>query len=140
VMAVAGIDYGTLRGRFGGKKFAGSVVAKTGTLYSTDTGVAALAGVMYTRNRGPLLFAVYDVAEGKRVKQLRRLQDELLQQIINECGGPHPTARPAQIGTHSNLESRVIGLMKDVVSSKLNKDEGRETRNKRKITKQTKKS
>src|SRR5215510_2785740 len=118
VMAVAGIDYGTLRGRFGGNKFAGSVVAKTGTLYSTDTGVAALAGVMYTRNRGPLLFAVYDVAEGKHVKQLRPLQDELLRQIIIECGGPHPTARPAQTGNNSKLESRVIGLMKDVVSSK----------------------
>jgi len=118
VMAVAGIDSGTLRGRFGGNKFAGSVVAKTGTLYSTDTGVAALAGVMYTRNRGTLLFAVYDVAEGKRVKQLRPLQDELLRQIIIECGGPHPQARPPEIGNHSKLESRVIGLMKDIVTSK----------------------
>jgi serine-type D-Ala-D-Ala carboxypeptidase/endopeptidase (penicillin-binding protein 4) len=118
VMAVAGIDYGTLRGRFGGNKFAGSVVAKTGTLYSTDTGVAALAGVMYTRNRGPLLFAVYDVAEGKRVKSLRPLQDELLKQIIVECGGPQPPARAAQLGNHSKLESRVIGWMKDVVSKK----------------------
>jgi serine-type D-Ala-D-Ala carboxypeptidase/endopeptidase (penicillin-binding protein 4) len=92
VMAVAGIDAGTLRGRFAGR-FAGSVVAKTGTLFSTDRGVAALAGIIYTRDRGPLLFAVYDMAEGKQVPQLRRVQDEFLKELILECGGPDPQAR-----------------------------------------------
>jgi serine-type D-Ala-D-Ala carboxypeptidase/endopeptidase (penicillin-binding protein 4) len=103
VMAVAGIDSGTLRGRFGGQ-FAGSVVAKTGTLHSTDSGVAALAGIMYTRDRGPLLFAIYDMAEGKQVPQLRRVQDEFLKQLILECGGPAPQAR--RNGRPANLQSK----------------------------------
>ena len=93
VMAVAGVDAGTLRGRFTESGFAGSVVAKTGTLHTTDSGVAALAGVIYTRKRGPLLFAVYDGAENQNVQILRRAQDEFLKQIINECGGPVSIAR-----------------------------------------------
>ncbi|MBO0722406.1 MAG: D-alanyl-D-alanine carboxypeptidase [Blastocatellia bacterium] len=105
VMAVAGIDSGTLRGRFGGQ-FAGSVVAKTGTLYGTDSGVAALAGIMYTRARGPLLFAVYDMAEGKRVPQLRNIQDDFLRQVIVECGGPVPRAR--RKGENSEPRSTLI--------------------------------
>jgi serine-type D-Ala-D-Ala carboxypeptidase/endopeptidase (penicillin-binding protein 4) len=108
VMPVAGIDSGTLGGRFRDGQFAGSVVAKTGTLFTTDTGVAALAGVMYTRHRGPLLFAVYDTAEGKRVPQLRRLQDELLKNIMVECGGPASTARQGHKPVHSKPQSRMI--------------------------------
>jgi serine-type D-Ala-D-Ala carboxypeptidase/endopeptidase (penicillin-binding protein 4) len=104
VMAVAGIDAGTLRGRFADRGFAGSVVAKTGTLLSTDRGVAALAGIMYTRNRGPLLFAVYDMAEGKQVPQLRRVQDEFLRQLMLECGGPAPQAR--RKGRPARLQSK----------------------------------
>jgi serine-type D-Ala-D-Ala carboxypeptidase/endopeptidase (penicillin-binding protein 4) len=104
VMAVAGIDSGTLRGRFAERRFAGSVVAKTGTLFSTDRGVAALAGIMYTRDRGPLLFAIYDMAEGKQVPQLRRVQDEFLKQLILECGGPAPQAR--RNGRPANLQSK----------------------------------
>ncbi|MBK7598173.1 MAG: D-alanyl-D-alanine carboxypeptidase [Acidobacteria bacterium] len=45
VMAVAGIDAGTLRGRFTESGFAGSVVAKTGTLHTTDSALR-LAGVI----------------------------------------------------------------------------------------------
>jgi D-alanyl-D-alanine carboxypeptidase len=104
VMAVAGIDAGTLRGRFADGRFAGSVVAKTGTLFSTDRGVAALAGIMYTRDRGPLLFAVYDMAEGKQVPQLRRVQDEFLKQLILECGGPVPQAKRS--GRPDQLQSK----------------------------------
>ncbi len=107
VMAVAGIDAGTLRGRFTEGRFAGSVVAKTGTLYSTDSGVAALAGVMYTRDRGPMLFAVYDLAEGKRVSNLRRVQDNFLKQLMIECGGPDSPNR-GRVGYHDHPQSRLI--------------------------------
>lgn len=87
VMPVAGRDAGTLRTRFAETEFAGSVVAKTGTLYSTDAGVAALAGILYTRDYGPLLFAVYDMAEGRRVDHLRRIQDQFLKDLMTEFGG-----------------------------------------------------
>ncbi len=108
VMAVAGIDAGTLRGRFAEGKFAGSVIAKTGTLYTTDSGVAALAGIIYTRNRGPLLFAVYDAAEGQQVPHLRRVQDEFLKQLINECGGPAAVVSPGSRASNQRPQSRLI--------------------------------
>src|SRR5262245_38389467 len=75
VMGLGGIEPGTMRARFTESEFAGSVIAKTGTLTSTDSGMAALAGVMRTRNRGALLFAVYDNAESRRVVPLRKTQD-----------------------------------------------------------------
>ena len=87
-MAVAGIEGGTLAGRFTDGDFAGSVIAKTGTLTSTDGGAAVLAGLAFTRERGPVIFAVYDMAEGRRVHSLRVQQDEFLKNLILELGGP----------------------------------------------------
>ena len=55
LLPVAGIDAGTLGRRFN-DAYRGSVVAKTGTL----SGVSALAGVAYTRTKGPLLFVIYN--------------------------------------------------------------------------------
>ena len=90
VMPVAGIDSSTLIDRFDNDRFAGSVIAKTGTLHESDGGVAALAGIAYTRTRGPVLFAIYDMAEGRRVEHLRQVQDGFLMQTIEELGGPRP--------------------------------------------------
>src|SRR5207244_3877085 len=57
VLPVAGVDAGTLQRRFVGDEFRGAVIGKTGTLPGTDGGVSTLAGIAYTRNRGPVLFA-----------------------------------------------------------------------------------
>ncbi len=108
VMSVAGIDPGTLRDRFDEQEFAGSIIAKTGTLFSTDSGVAALAGVMQTRNRGTLLFAVYDMAQGKRVLHLRKVQDEFLKNLMNEFGGPAPSKDRSLTSNGDRLQSRMI--------------------------------
>jgi len=108
VMSVAGLDPGTLRDRFTGPEYAGCVVAKTGTLHSTDGGVAALAGVIYTRERGPLLFAVYDMAEGRHVLRLRQRQDEFLKRLIDELGGPAPLPQLPEPPEPSPLESRLV--------------------------------
>jgi D-alanyl-D-alanine carboxypeptidase/D-alanyl-D-alanine-endopeptidase (penicillin-binding protein 4) len=89
VLPVAAIDASTLSDRFTEERFAGSVVAKTGTLHDTDGGVAALAGLAYTTH-GPLLFAIYDMAEGRRVEHLRQTQDTLLKNLMDEFGGPAP--------------------------------------------------
>jgi D-alanyl-D-alanine carboxypeptidase/D-alanyl-D-alanine-endopeptidase (penicillin-binding protein 4) len=83
VMPVAGVDPGTLRGRLVAAD--GSVVAKTGTLPGTDGGVSTLAGIMYTRDRGPVLFAIFNTRGS--VNTYRRLQDNLLKDLIAECGG-----------------------------------------------------
>jgi D-alanyl-D-alanine carboxypeptidase/D-alanyl-D-alanine-endopeptidase (penicillin-binding protein 4) len=89
VLPIAAIDASTLSDRFTEDRFAGSVVAKTGTLHDTDGGVAALAGLAYTAH-GPLLFAIYDMAEGRRVEHLRQTQDLLIKNLMDEFGGPAP--------------------------------------------------
>jgi D-alanyl-D-alanine carboxypeptidase len=83
VMPVAGVDPGTLRARLASVD--GSVVAKTGTLPGTDGGVSTLAGVMYTRDRGPVLFAIFNTRGN--VNTYRRMQDSLLKDLVAECGG-----------------------------------------------------
>ncbi|MEK7832683.1 MAG: D-alanyl-D-alanine carboxypeptidase, partial [Acidobacteriota bacterium] len=108
LLPIAGIDSGTLAGRFTESEFAGSVLAKTGTLHDTDDGVAALAGVMNTRSCGALLFTVYDMAEGRRVLQLRRVQDDLLKGLMNECGGAMPMAHRTEDETAFRTQSRLL--------------------------------
>lgn len=85
VMAVAGIDSGTLRTRLGREDVRGAVVAKTGTLVSIDNGVSTLVGIAYTRARGPLLFAVFN--SGGSVHAYRRLQDQFIARMIADEGG-----------------------------------------------------
>jgi D-alanyl-D-alanine carboxypeptidase/D-alanyl-D-alanine-endopeptidase (penicillin-binding protein 4) len=108
VMGLGGIDPGTMRARFADSEFAGSVIAKTGTLTSTDSGMAALAGVMRTRNRGTLLFTVYDNAESRRIVPLRKTQDEFLKNLMNELGGPAPEKERSLTSNGDRLQSRVI--------------------------------
>lgn len=91
VMAVAGIDSGTLRTRLSGDDVRGAVVAKTGTLVSIDNGVSTLVGIAYTRTRGPLLFAVFN--SGGSVHKYRRLQDQFIERLISEEGGPVKATR-----------------------------------------------
>lgn len=108
VLSIAGLDSGTLRDRFTESEFACSVAAKTGTLYSTDDGVAALAGVLYTRTHGPLLFAVFDMAEGRRVLHLRNVQDDFLKNLLRECGGAAAQAERDNADIELRPQSRLI--------------------------------
>ncbi|MEW6208635.1 MAG: D-alanyl-D-alanine carboxypeptidase, partial [Acidobacteriota bacterium] len=88
VMPVAGIDSGTLKGRLAGAR--ASIIAKTGTLASFDRGVSALVGIAQTK-RGLLLFAIFNSVGS--VQFYRRFQDQFIQQIIAESGGPSPVSR-----------------------------------------------
>lgn len=85
VMPVAGVDPGTLHARLTAEDYRGAVVAKTGTLPGTDGGVSTLAGIMYTRDRGPVLFAIFNTRGPVHI--YRRMQDNLLKELIAECGG-----------------------------------------------------
>ena len=91
VMAVAGIDAGTLQRRLIRDDVRGSVIAKTGTLISIDNGVSTLVGIAYTRTHGPVLFAVFN--SGGNVRSYRRLQDQFIEQLIAEEGGALPALR-----------------------------------------------
>ncbi|HXU07813.1 MAG TPA: D-alanyl-D-alanine carboxypeptidase [Blastocatellia bacterium] len=94
ILPVAGVDAGTLERRFT-DIYRGSVVAKTGTLSS----VSALAGVAYTRQRGPLLFVIYN--HGGNAHRFRAAQDETIKKVITLYGGPAPvryaTSGPARV-------------------------------------------
>jgi D-alanyl-D-alanine carboxypeptidase/D-alanyl-D-alanine-endopeptidase (penicillin-binding protein 4) len=85
LLPVAGVDAGTLQRRFAGEEFRGAVIGKTGTLPGTDGGVSTLAGIAYTRNRGPVLFAIFNT-QGS-VATYRKLQDDFLKGFILESGG-----------------------------------------------------
>jgi D-alanyl-D-alanine carboxypeptidase/D-alanyl-D-alanine-endopeptidase (penicillin-binding protein 4) len=85
VLPVAGVDAGTLARRFTGDGYRGAVIGKTGTLPATDGGVSTLAGILYTRDYGPVLFAIFNT-KGP-VSTYRRLQDDFLKGFIAESGG-----------------------------------------------------
>jgi len=108
VMAVAGIDSGTLRARFNSDDARGSVIAKTGTLVSLDNGVSTLVGIAYTKARGPLLFAVLNSSGG--VHSYRRLQDEFIEHLIVEEGGPAPVSR-AEDALADNTHHSIVQVL-----------------------------
>jgi len=84
IMPVAGVDPGTLQKRFHTNEYRGTVVGKTGTLPATDGGVSTLAGIIYTRDRGPVLFAIFNTRGN--VTRFRKLQDDLLKSFLTEFG------------------------------------------------------
>jgi D-alanyl-D-alanine carboxypeptidase/D-alanyl-D-alanine-endopeptidase (penicillin-binding protein 4) len=85
ILPVAGIDVGTLRTRFTSLEYRGGIIGKTGTLPGTDGGVSTLAGILYTRDKGPILFAIFNTKGS--VTTYRRMQDEFLKKFIAEYGG-----------------------------------------------------
>jgi D-alanyl-D-alanine carboxypeptidase/D-alanyl-D-alanine-endopeptidase (penicillin-binding protein 4) len=85
VLPVAGVDAGTLARRFTGEEYRGAVIGKTGTLPGTDGGVSTLAGILYTHDYGPVLFAIFNTRGP--VSTYRRLQDDFLKGFIAESGG-----------------------------------------------------
>jgi serine-type D-Ala-D-Ala carboxypeptidase/endopeptidase (penicillin-binding protein 4) len=87
IMPVAGVDKGTLEGRFDTDFSRGSVVGKTGTLGNTDGGVSALAGEITTRN-GTLLFVIFN--QRGSVPRFRAFQNNYVSLIQGQFGGAAP--------------------------------------------------
>ncbi len=87
IMPVAGIDKGTLEGRFDTDFSKGSVVGKTGTLNNTDGGVSALAGEVNTRN-GKLLFVIFN--QRGSVSRFRSFQNFFVSLVQGQLGGAVP--------------------------------------------------
>ncbi len=84
IMPVAGIDKGTLEGRFDTDFSRGSVVGKTGTLGNTDGGVSSLAGEVSTRN-GKLLFVIFN--QRGSVARFRSFQNFFVSLVQGQFGG-----------------------------------------------------
>ena len=85
VLPVAGVDAGTLQRRFTGEEYRGAIIGKTGTLPATEGGVSTLAGIAYTKDHGPVIFAIFNTKGS--VTTYRKLQDEFLKGFIVESGG-----------------------------------------------------
>jgi D-alanyl-D-alanine carboxypeptidase/D-alanyl-D-alanine-endopeptidase (penicillin-binding protein 4) len=88
IMPVAGIDPGTLQGRFTSPMSRGSVVGKTGTLIRTDSGASALVGQMQTASGKTLLFVIFNMHGN--IHTFRSFQNEFVTYIQNQYGGPAP--------------------------------------------------
>ena len=86
ILPVAGIDPGTMKERFTGPAWRGSVIAKTGTLVRTDGGASALVGQMKSAS-GEILYFVIMNQRGSVVR-FRENQDYLVMLIQNTRGGP----------------------------------------------------
>jgi D-alanyl-D-alanine carboxypeptidase/D-alanyl-D-alanine-endopeptidase (penicillin-binding protein 4) len=81
IMAVVSDDKGTLRRRLAGTGLEGAVVAKTGTLTpEVDGGMASLAGLVYTKEGGEIVFAILD--QGNRISDSRQMEDQLLTEVV----------------------------------------------------------
>lgn len=87
IMPVAGVDEGTLEGRFDSAFSRGSLVGKTGTLGNTDGGVSSLAGEINTRN-GRLLFVIFN--QRGSVARFRSFQNSYLSLVQGQFGGAQP--------------------------------------------------
>jgi serine-type D-Ala-D-Ala carboxypeptidase/endopeptidase (penicillin-binding protein 4) len=87
IMPVAGIDKGTLEGRFDTDFSRGSLVGKTGTLGNTDGGASALAGEVNTRN-GRLLFVIFNMRGS--VARFRTFQNYFVSLVQGQFGGAAP--------------------------------------------------
>jgi D-alanyl-D-alanine carboxypeptidase/D-alanyl-D-alanine-endopeptidase (penicillin-binding protein 4) len=81
IMPVAGIDKGTLEGRFDADFARGSVVGKTGTMANTDGGVSSLAGEIKRKTANCcLLFstikAAFRVSALSRIRSFQLFKDK----------------------------------------------------------------
>ncbi len=99
LLSVAGCDPGTVTRffpRLGQGDAATSVAGKTGTLTSTDGGVAVLAGFAKTAE-GDLVFCVAVPNAAGRLKRARSAQEQWLLDLLARHGGPQPRACSAPL-------------------------------------------
>jgi D-alanyl-D-alanine carboxypeptidase/D-alanyl-D-alanine-endopeptidase (penicillin-binding protein 4) len=88
LMPVAGVDHSTVGGRFLGDSYRGGIIAKTGTLLETDSGVSTLVGFINTQKYGMLVFALFN-SHGD-VMTYHRWQNNFVEKIIDKSGGVIP--------------------------------------------------
>ena len=92
LLPVAGCDPGTVTGSFprlASPPFATSLVAKTGTLTSTDGGVTVLAGFLNT-GEGEVVFCVAAPHAAGRIHLARRTEENFVVDLLLRHGGAVP--------------------------------------------------
>ncbi len=108
----SGCDPGTVRHLFPSLRrasLAGAVTAKTGTLTTTDGGVAVLAGFVRMRTGHDAVFCVAAPNARGHIYRLRREEQTWLLHVIRDLGGaePGPCGAPFQM---SDADADVVGL------------------------------
>jgi D-alanyl-D-alanine carboxypeptidase/D-alanyl-D-alanine-endopeptidase (penicillin-binding protein 4) len=98
MLPVVGCDWGTVRRRMEGTGFECSLVGKTGTLTTTDGGMSNLAGIVFTKDSEPILFAI--LAQGNRIWEHKQMADQLLAETIRD---QQPAPLFADTGTRRQL-------------------------------------
>ena len=96
---ISGRDVGTLEDRHMPK----ASVVKTGTL----SDVSALAGVLPTRDRGPVWFAI--INRGENIEGLRAQQDIFLDRLQKQWGAPSAPIPAIASGSFPNSDSTRLG-------------------------------
>jgi D-alanyl-D-alanine carboxypeptidase/D-alanyl-D-alanine-endopeptidase (penicillin-binding protein 4) len=96
--------------------YAASVAAKTGTLTSTDGGVAVLAGFVSTA-QGELAFCVAAPRSGRYLSAARRAIEDWLVQLIATNGGPVPRACAPAAADLADV--RVVTVASDAATAKV---------------------
>ena len=94
LLPVAGCDPGTVTAgfpRLSGAPYATALVAKTGTLTSTDGGVTVLAGFLNT-GEGEVVFCTAAPHAAGRIRLARRTEESFLLDFIGRHGGTVPRA------------------------------------------------
>lgn len=87
IMPVASDDRGTLRRRMAGTGLEGAVIGKTGTLtQEVDGGMASLAGLVYTKDAGTIVFVILD--QGNKIADNRQMEDQLLTEVVTSQAMP----------------------------------------------------
>jgi D-alanyl-D-alanine carboxypeptidase len=92
LLPVAGCDPGTVNAAFprlSSPPFATALVAKTGTLTSTDGGITVLAGFLNTA-QGEVVFCVAAPRAAGRIRLARHTEESFLVELLNRRGGPAP--------------------------------------------------
>ncbi len=126
IMPIVGVDSGTLATRLNGTPLLGAVVAKTGTLHVTDDGASILQGVIYTKQYGPVMFAIFNMV-GK-VNYFRQEQDQLLTELVPELG---LTPMPVRFTNIFPDQSPVLVDVKDFPEKKVYGKHGKGSRGKK---------
>jgi D-alanyl-D-alanine carboxypeptidase/D-alanyl-D-alanine-endopeptidase (penicillin-binding protein 4) len=103
LLPVAGCDPGTVEAAFprlSSPPFATALVAKTGTLTSTDGGITVLAGFLNTA-QGEVVFCVAAPHAAGRIRLARHTEESFIVDLLNRRGGatPRACARPLASST-----------------------------------------
>jgi len=116
LLPVAGCDPGTVNAAFprlSAPPFATALVAKTGTLTSTDGGITVLAGFLNTA-QGEVVFCVAAPRAGGRIRLARHTEESFVVDLLKRRGGATPRAcappLPSSSGDATIVSSEVASV------------------------------